>query len=112
MSDAPSIRTAARAAAMLWPMATLSLACAGFAAPANASDPMVLAFYGSRDNNYTSLTTYSASYTAVSVDYYDITGDGKVTGNGQPAPADAISWLHTKKIPAYACVANLDGGGK
>jgi len=88
---------------------TTAAALALSAAPA-AAGPMVLAYYAGYPGNYASLTTYYASFDAVSLDYYDITAKGIVTGNGDPAPADAIAFLRSKRIPAYGCVSNIAGG--
>jgi len=88
-----------------------TLAALALAAPlaASAAGPMVLAYYAGYPNNYASLTANVASYNTVSLDYYDITAKGAVVGNGDPAPTQAISFLQSKKIPAYGCVSNVDG---
>ncbi len=83
--------------------ATLFMACAGAGA-----QPMVLAYYSGYSSNYASLVKYAGNYTAVSVDFYNITAAGVVTGNGDPTPTNAISFLQSKKVPVYGCVSNVD----
>ncbi|WP_244893938.1 glycosyl hydrolase family 18 protein [Chromobacterium violaceum] len=92
---------------------TISILLAGLALAASQAQagPMVLAYYSGYAGNYAALTRYAASFNAVAVDFYNITAQGAVTGNGDPAPNDAISFLLGRKIPAYGCVSNVDGKG-
>jgi spore germination protein len=70
--------------------------------------PMVLAYYSGYPHNYEALTRYSGNFNAVSVDFYNVTKDGVVTGNGDTAPTRALAFLKSKGIPAYGCVSNVD----
>lgn len=72
------------------------------------AEPMVLAYYSGYSNNYRSLTKYYANFNTASIDFYNITQNGVVTGNGDRAPTDAIAVLKSKHIPAYGCVSNVD----
>ena len=83
-----------------------SLACA--CSSAAMAGPVVLAYYSGYSNNYNSLVKYAANYNAVAIDFYNITSSGAVTGNGDPAPSNAISFLHGKGVPIYGCVSNVD----
>ncbi|HEX7644023.1 MAG TPA: glycosyl hydrolase family 18 protein [Burkholderiaceae bacterium] len=83
-------------------------AALALAAGAAAANPLVLAYYSGYSNNYNSLAKYAGMYTAVSLDYYNITAAGVVTGNGDPAPSNALAFLHSKKVPVYACISNVD----
>ncbi|UTY58199.1 chitinase [Massilia sp. erpn] len=80
------------------------------AAPQRAAPAkMVLAYYSGYANNYKALTTHYANFNAVAIDYWNITAEGVVVGNGDPAPSNAISFLKSKKIPIYGCISNVDG---
>ncbi|RKP46990.1 chitinase [Trinickia fusca] len=70
---------------------------------------MVLAYYSDYSNNYNSLTRYYGNFNAASVDFYNITKDGVVAGNGAPVPSTALAFLKAKGIPTYGCVSNVDG---
>ncbi|PCE33032.1 chitinase [Burkholderia ubonensis subsp. mesacidophila] len=69
---------------------------------------MVLAYYSGYPHNYDSLTRHYGNFNAVSVDFYNVTKDGVVTGNGDPASTQALAFLKSKGIPAYGCVSNVD----
>ncbi|MFA8392434.1 glycosyl hydrolase family 18 protein [Burkholderia ubonensis] len=93
-------------------MKRLATCIAGLLSAASISAsaaPMVLAYYSGHSHNYDSLTRYYGNFSAVSVDFYNITKDGAVTGNGDPAPTNALAFLKSKGIPAYGCVSNVDG---
>jgi spore germination protein YaaH len=68
---------------------------------------MVLAYYSGFDQGYNALTKYYASFNAVAVDYWNITGTGDVVDDGDSA-ADAMAFLKSKNIPIYACISNID----
>ncbi|OHX10541.1 chitinase [Chromobacterium sphagni] len=70
---------------------------------------MVLTYYSDYPGNYAALTKYYSNFNAASVDFYNITKDGVITGNGADAPTNALSFLRSKKIAAYGCVSNVDG---
>jgi spore germination protein len=70
---------------------------------------MVLAYYSGYTGNYRSLTKYYGNFNAASIDYWNITSQGEVVGNGDDTPTDAMAFLKQKKIPAYACISNVDG---
>ncbi|POA98385.1 chitinase, partial [Chromobacterium sinusclupearum] len=72
---------------------------------------MVLAYYSGYPGNYAALSKYSANFNAAAIDFYNITAQGVVKGNGDDAPDDAIAFLRGKKIAAYGCVSNVDGKG-
>ncbi|WP_218834715.1 glycosyl hydrolase family 18 protein [Burkholderia ubonensis] len=93
-------------------MKRLATCIAGLLSAASISAsaaPMVLAYYSGYSHNYDSLTRYYGNFNAVSVDFYNITKDGTVTGTGDPAPTNALAFLKSKGIPAYGCVSNVDG---
>lgn len=73
-----------------------------------SAEPMVLAYYSGYPHNYDSLTRYYGNFNAASVDFYNISKDGVVTGNGDTAPTNALAFLKSKGIPAYGCVSNVD----
>ncbi|WP_232538545.1 glycosyl hydrolase family 18 protein [Chromobacterium phragmitis] len=75
------------------------------------SGPMVLAYYSGYAGNDAALAKYHANFNAVAVDFYNITAQGAVVGNGDPRPENALAFLRDKKIPAYGCVSNVDGKG-
>ncbi|WP_233492985.1 glycosyl hydrolase family 18 protein [Chromobacterium sp. ATCC 53434] len=91
----------------------ISLLLAGLALAASQAQaaPMILAYYSGYAGNYAALTQYASSFNAVAVDFYNISAQGVVKGNGDPAPSDAIAFLRGRKIPAYGAVSNVDGNG-
>ncbi|WP_233164108.1 glycosyl hydrolase family 18 protein [Chromobacterium sp. ASV23] len=87
-----------------------ALICSLMGAAVQAA-PMVLAYYSGYPGNYAALSKYSANFNAAAIDFYNITAQGVVKGNGDDAPDDAIAFLRGKKIAAYGCVSNVDGKG-
>ncbi|MES2074735.1 MAG: glycosyl hydrolase family 18 protein [Pseudomonadota bacterium] len=80
------------------------------AAPA-APQKMVLAYYSDYSNNYRSLTSYYANFNTVAIDFWNLSSEGVVGGNGAPAPNNAIAFLKSKKIAIYGCISNLGADG-
>ncbi|WP_236687643.1 glycosyl hydrolase family 18 protein [Chromobacterium subtsugae] len=85
------------------------LAGLAFSSAAAMAAPMALAYYSDYPGNYAALTRYYENFNAVSVDFYNIASDGAISGNGAAAPTQALSFLRSRKIPAYGCVSNVDG---
>jgi spore germination protein YaaH len=69
---------------------------------------MILAYYSGYPGNYRALTKYYGNFNAASIDYWNITSQGEVVGNGDDTPTDAMAFLKKKKTPAYACISNVD----
>ncbi len=72
-----------------------------------AAQKLVLAYYADYPNNYRALTSTAASYNTVAVDFWNITSQGTITGNGADAPDDAIAYLKQRHTPIYACISNV-----
>ncbi|MCD4503875.1 glycosyl hydrolase family 18 protein [Chromobacterium piscinae] len=84
------------------------LAGLAFSSAAASAAPMVLTYYSDYQGNYAALTKYYSNFNAVSVDFYNITKEGAITGNGAATPTNALSFLRDRKIAAYGCISNVD----